>query len=160
MSDRNLTLQDQAFADCWLKYGGDVLAATKALTDAAEHGKITPALVRRSVGRMVRLGRLPPLDLYRIKIAKVLAKNKGDADNIPPDILVEAQKLEMDPHSFRSRRTARSTPDPNAPDCPHCGLSDRVRQRSAAKVSNRWNCLGCAKQFCWPKLKPGSKLAD
>jgi ribosomal protein L37AE/L43A len=160
MADKYPTPQDQAFADCWLKYGGNVFATTKALNDTTQYGKVTPALVRQSIGRVARFGRLPSPDLYRIKVAKVLAKNRGSADNISPDILVEAQKLEMDPHSFRSRWPARSKADPTAPNCPHCRLSGRVRRRSQKKSPNRWNCLGCSKQFCWPKHKPGPKIAS
>jgi hypothetical protein len=151
MADKYPIPQDQAFADCWLKYGGQVKAVAKALTSTAQYGKITPERVRQNIRRIARLGRLPLPDVARIEIAKALAKNKGNIARIPPDILAAAAGLGIDPQHFQSSWPARSKPDPNAPDCPHCGLSDRVRKRSDPKVANYWRCLACGKHFSWPK---------
>jgi hypothetical protein len=106
MYGRNLTPQEQAFADCWLKYGGQVRATAKALT-TAQSGKTTPERVRQNIGRIARLGRLPSPDQQRVAIAKVLAKCKGDSDRLSPETLAAAEKLGMDVQCFQSSWPAR-----------------------------------------------------
>lgn len=144
-----ITRLDQEILSAYLRYGQKFRPTCRAMSRPQRQ-------IRAAIAKLEKAGLVPELDpeTDRARLCTALDSAKGDLIRtgqlygVPPAAIEAACIcLQIDPAHFGSIYPARLQPNPEAPPCSKCGLSDRVGRKTTKAQPNRWQCYRCDRMF-------------